>query len=886
MQPSAGPPLVATKLFVPRLRPNRVDRTRLRDQLDQSRHAVRVSAPAGFGKSTLLADWAAASGAPVAWVSLEAADDDPRRFLEYVLASLKKVEAIRWAGTVEYAAGEMAQPIVVEILNAVGDGPSRVTLVLDDYHVIQSQNIHDIVQFIIDHLPPNLTVVIATRSDPPLRLSRMRARNMLTEVRAADLRFSHEEVAKFLNDSMGLQLAAEAVAELEQRTEGWAVGLQMAAITLRGRGSPEDYIAGFTGSNRYVLDYLTDEVLARQPDDVRQFLLETSILGRLSAPLCDAVTGRGDSERILQHLDASNLFLIPLDEVRFWYRYHHLFGTLLQHQLERSADRGRIKELHQRAHDWYLANGLADNAVMHAIAAGDTDRIRAILESQGLIRMLRGDAKAVLQWLDALPAEEIESRINLIVFKAAASILEFRADVGRECVARAEQMLRDDTPPQHRAMTYLTKALLLRNDQRIGEAIDYYKRAVVLVEPGSVWHGVASFELAMGTMATGDLAGTEKALEYSRSLHHRPEMAMTTLLAPCTTAASRFLRGHPDEALAMGKEALAWTERWDPENQSGRAIAAMPYALLADIHRQANDLASAHKFAELGMDHGKRGFRIGYFEAAKSMLAIAEAQNDWETAARLYTEVLRPLIMSVSLNWTLTLEWVYQRVLLRRGERTGSQADIDGVVAAARKANLLEPPYRVRERLLPGFFATDAFLIAARLLVHQGRLDDAAVLLGEILELSLERDSAFTVTEVLIVRALAEAAAGQQDAAVATLQEALEIGARARYVRLFVDEGAALIPIIQRASARSKDQNFTTVVLSGFDVRKVAAEGLSEREVEVLLLIAAGASNSDAARKLFIAPSTVKKHLENIYAKLGVGGRTQAIARARELQLL
>lgn len=872
MQSAGAVPLVATKLFVPRLRPNRVDRSRLRERLDASRHAVLISAPAGSGKSTLLADWAATSGERIAWVSLDSADDDLRRFVGYLLAALRNVEAIGWMEELDAtraAVEEAAHGFLAEVLNAIAESGRAVTLVLDDFHVMESASVHAAVQFILDHLPPNLRLVIASRSDPPLALSRLRARDMLTEVRASDLRFSCDEAADFLNGSMGLSLGQNDVAELERRTEGWAVGLQMAALSLQGRADRAGFVAGFAGSNRYILDYLTDEVLERQSEDVRRFLIETSVLERLSAPLCDAVTGRGGSERILHFLEGSNLFLIPLDDVRYWYRYHHLFGTLLQHQLERVAGREEVALLHRRASDWYLANGFPDQAMSHALAVDDVERALAIFEKHGLLRLVSGDSALMMRWLGALPAGEVGKRINLIVFQATASLMELRIPEALEWIARGEALVTEATPKHEQAMVLVVRATLFRHQNRLDSAVENYERAIKLVEPGTLFHSLTAFELAMATMARGDLILAEKQLVYPRSQHHTPQPNMGTVIAQCVAAAARFLRGHPEDAVPMAEEVFRWFERWDPDNHTGRPLSSLAYSVLALVHRQWNDLQAARRFAETGIEYGKRGYRIGMFESIKARLAIAEVENDWETVERLNAEVARGFIANLNLTWSQSYEWIYRRALLRRGQRTGNRADIERVVREVEGAGLM-----------PSFFATDALLIAARVLVIQERTDDALSLLDELLAFSRERDCVYAVIETLVVRAMVTGD-------VAAMHEALELASRPRFVRLFADEGSAALPLIERALPRLKDREFATQLLGAFDVRKpVSAEGLSEREVEVLALIAAGASNQDAARKLFISPSTVKKHLENIYAKLGVGGRTQAVARARELRLL
>ena len=413
-RPATAPPLdalLATKLYIPAPRPNRVPRPRLTQRLEAgaSGPCTLVSAPAGFGKSTLLSEWIQTSGRSVAWVSLDEGDNDLVRFLCYVVTALQKLHpglgddaltTLRHAQSPDTVAVE---PVLTGLLNEIDALGQDLVLVLDDYHVIETPELHQAVQFLLDRLPPRMHVVIATRVDPPLSLSRLRARGQLAELRARDLRFTSQEAADFLNQAMGLTLSAEDVEALEQRTEGWAVGLQMAALSLQGRTDVEGFIGDFTGSHRYVLDYLTEEVLSRQPEPVRDFLLRSSVLSRLSAPLSAAVTGRDDAQAILERLDATNLFLIPLDDTRTWYRYHHLFGTLLRHQLERQEGRPAVIALHERASEWYSNHGHPEDALEHALAAGAMDRATELVTEHALPRLMRADAGTVIRWIRSLP---------------------------------------------------------------------------------------------------------------------------------------------------------------------------------------------------------------------------------------------------------------------------------------------------------------------------------------------------------------------------------------------------------------------------------------------------------------------------------------------------
>src|SRR5215203_7295125 len=423
---SSAPPLdalLATKLYIPAPRPNRVPRPRLteRMELGTAGPLTLISAPAGFGKSTLLSEWAHPG------------------LGEDALTALRHMQS---------PAPALFEPLLTGLLNDVHALGEDLVLVLDDYHVLESPAIHQAVQFLLDRLPPRLHLVIATRVDPPLPLSRLRARGQLTEIRAQDLRFTSAEAADFLNQAMGLSLSVGDVEALEERTEGWAVGLQMAALSLQGRQDVGHFIEHFTGSNRFVLDYLTDEVVSRQPEPMRDFLLRTSILNRLSAPLCDAVTGRDDGQAVLEELDAANLFLIPLDDNRTWYRYHHLFGTLLRHQLGRKLGQAGVAALHEQASGWYAAHGHPEDALEHALAAGALHRATDLVTEHALPRLMRADAGTVIRWVRSLPLEWVHRRPKLRLSYAWALVAQLKLQEAEEHVREVERALAGAPDPE------------------------------------------------------------------------------------------------------------------------------------------------------------------------------------------------------------------------------------------------------------------------------------------------------------------------------------------------------------------------------------------------------------------------------------------------------
>lgn len=894
---AADAPLLATKLFVPPPRPNRVDRARLRDQLDAARGGTvtLAAAAAGSGKSTLLADWALSAQKRVAWLSLDTSDDAPSRFLGYVIAALRHAGAI--ASLAAFAEASSANPaaidpILMELLNAIAERHAETALVLDDYHVIESESVHHIVQEIIDHIPPNLHLVIASRVDPPLALSRLRARGMLLEIRAADLRFTTDEAARFFNDSMSLGLTDEQVGELEERTEGWAVGLQLAAISLRGRGGTNNFISSFSGSNRYVLDYLTDEVLLRQPEDVRTFLLETSVLTQLSAPLCNAVTGRNDSDRILRLLDAGNLFLIGLDDVRYWYRYHHLFGSLLQHELERSSSAQQIAGLHRRASAWYLANGMPEPALRHAVVARDDDGAVAIVSEYARKHIMAGDGGTVARWISQLPRDRVENDVQLLLLHARALTNLYDLVGARDEVNRAEQVMAAGEREQYAGTILSLRGILEGLTGNLARSIDMLEHAMPLFNEDDFWFSMTSLHLGVTALMVPDLRKGEMYLDRATAFRDQPDGLLTAVVGRCYGGSSALWRGEPDLAMQMAVEANGWIEEWDAKHKTGRPLASLSHMVFADVERMWNNLDRARDFAQQAMEFGKAGFLIGYFEACRALAQIAESQGDWPAAMSAAHEMSRGCRFSGNSHLLGPTQALEYHVVWRRGLVTANHDDVNAVQRWCEEAGLLDVAHW-RERMHPGLYTDAALMIGARVLHHQKRYDEARQLTEALLDEAVRTERVPAQITLLILRSLIEAEVGSPDAAVETMRRSLDLATNPRFLRPFLDEGSVVLPIIERAAPRVADRDFALRVLSAFEVpvkRQPApagvADALSERELEVLQLIAAGASNQAAARKLFVATSTVKKHLENIYAKLGVGGRTQAVARARELHIL
>ena len=915
--------LLTTKLYIPAPRPNRVPRPRLTARMEAGAAGplTLVSAPAGFGKSTLLSEWVHSGGLgrAVAWVSLDEGDDDPLRFLGYVVTALGKVrpglgeDALTLLRHLQNSSAErlgsvlesVLEPVLTGLLNEIHAAGEELVLVLDDYHAVDSPAVHQAVQFLLDRLPPCLHLVLSTRVDPPLHLSRLRARGQLCELRARDLRFTSQEAADFLNQAMGLSLSTADVQALEERTEGWAVGLQMAALSLAGRRDVEAFIAQFTGSHRFVLDYLTDEVLSRQPEPVREFLLRTSILNRLSAPLCDAVTGEAGGRAILETLDAANLFLIPLDDTRTWYRYHHLFGTLLRHQLERQAAAAGVAALHERAGDWYAAHGYPEDALEHALAAGALDRATELISEHALPRLMRADAGTVIRWLRSLPAEWLDRRPELRLTYAWALVCQLELREAEEQMRAAERVIaaagvRIDLDVE------ILRGLLTRTAGRPREAIDLYRSALErLPEDGHFLRGLIFLELAMAWLMLDDLPAAEESLVAAGAANGRAGNTFGVLISEWNLAEIRIAQGRLHEALALARQSLRLAEG---DARGGRPApgAAMAHGILAEIRREWNDLPAAVELAGRAWELGQQGeIANGLLVGSFAMAHVLQSLGDYPGALAALGRAEEIMNRAGQPSFAAIIHTRRAGIQLDQGRSEGNREALEAAGRWLRDSGLLDDGLGLDplgEKLTVIHRRELPYLVAVRVLLAEGETGAALELLAGLAGMAERSGRVRSSIEILVLEALARETQGEGEKALAALRRALALAEPEGFVRIFVDEGPDLAGLIERAAPGATSPDYARRLAEAFGTGRVSAapvhppplletvealaEPLSDREVEVLRLIATGLSNADAGQRLFIAPSTVKKHLENIYAKLGTRNRTQAIARARTAGLL
>jgi LuxR family transcriptional regulator, maltose regulon positive regulatory protein len=906
--------LLATKLYVPGTRPGFVPRPRLADRLEEGlrRELVLVSAPVGSGKTALLADWARRNQRPVAWLSLDSGDNDPARFWRHAAAALDQLRP-GIAGRVDPLLGPpaprsfkgVATAVINEIAAQPGDG--EIVLFLDDYHLIGSQRVHESLAFLLERLPPGLRLVLASRADPPLGLARLRAGAQLAELRGVDLRFTPEEAAALLRRAVGADLPDTAVAALTARTEGWAAGLQLAGLSLRGRADIPGFVAAFSGGHRYVLDYLTGEVLDRQSRHVRAFLLETSVLDRLSGALCDAVTGRNDGQAMLEGIERANLFLVPLDEVRGWWRYHHLFADLLRARL-RHEQPGRAPQLRREAAIWCEEHGLAEEAIGYALA-GDVPAFAAqLIESYfDAFFYLRAEGPMVQRWLAALPADLVGARPRLLLIQAALALLSGRMDEVEALLDAAERVSADFASEPFEPSAGKGASFLVNIPARI--ALDRAYLADL--------RGDGETTATFATRALAEIREGETMLKSH---------------AVATLAMADWLRGRlPEAERGFASSITAWREAGRP----ALALAAWGYRSLGQVQRAQGRLGAAlqtyRQAAEITATL-RQAVAPTAGTAHVGLAEVAYARGELDTALRHVAEGIvrnRELVYTPLLATGLAiLAWIRQA----EGDPGGA---LDAMDEAARlapnpaMASLLNPVPAERARLLvaqgdvaeaarwiqerdlnvddePAYPQECEYLVLARVLLAQHLPGPALTLLDRVHTAAAAQGRVGSVIETRALQALALAAGREESRAMNALAEALTLGYPEGYVRVFADEGAPMHALLSRlvaaqrthgATARTIPIGYLAKVLRAFDLKPARpgtaapavpglAEPLTSREREVLQLLAAGKANRDISDELVVTLDTVKRHVSHILAKLGAANRTEAVARARELDLI
>ena len=879
--------LLTTKLSIPPARQQIVRRRRLIGWLAQQAHTplILVVAAPGFGKTTLLAEWRATltgRDVAVAWVSLDEADNDPAQFWSYIVAALRRSAA-------PHLAPETVSPLrsrhpagltltVAGIINALAASPRDITLILDDYHVISAPAIHESVAYLLEHLPPRLHLILSSRSEPPLPLARLRAHGHFADLRAADLRCTRDEVSAFLQRVMGLQLAPDAVDLLAERTEGWLAGLQLAALALRGRAVPLGELDARLTSARDVEPYLVEEVLSRQLPEVQRFLLDTSVLARLCAPLCDALTEGADSDAMLRRLVDEQLFVIPLDAEGHWYRYHHLFAQVLHSRLRREAPE-REAELCRRASAWHERHGAIPEAVRYALAAGDAERAADLVEAIALPTMWeRGEVATVRGWLDALPAALLYARPRLALAYAHAAVYTHDVATAERIVRRFADAgaIPDDPPPELAAELAFLRAYLSRGKGNLDQSAALAREALRQVPTASLpWRAALTAELGHTYRIACDLPAAERTYEAAAHLAQQSGNAFLAAYVMGCLALIHMGAGRLREAARWCREVIQQTSGMD---DTPAPYAALAYQFLGEVLYEWDELDDAARHAEQAAALVRRvGDTSQLIMVDELLVRLHLARGEHEHARAVFAEADALGGPAPDLpRWKAAIRARWQ---IMTGDLEAAATWASALDAAEFDADLTDSAPRPSEGLLVIERET-----VVRLRLAQGRYAEAAELAEQARAPVEVRGEWGQVITLLALEALAWQGAGDADRALATIERALKLAEPQRYTRLFVDLGAPMEGLLRRAAAYGVAPAYSRRLLTAFRVRPGSRP--TEHELAVLRLVAAGWSNHAIANHLVIAESTVKTHLRRVYAKLGASNRAHASALAREGHLL
>jgi LuxR family maltose regulon positive regulatory protein len=861
------------------------------------RKLTLISAPAGFGKTTLLVDWIHKRKIPAAWFSLGKGDNDPLQFLTYVILGLQTLKAGTGKAPLTMLQSPQPPPVETILINLINDVihiQIDFVLILDDYHLVDSQPVHDMISFLLQNLPEQMHMIIATRSDPPLPLlARLRSQNQMIELRAADLSFTADETADLFNKNLNSQLSAQDIHLLKTRTEGWIAGLQLAALSLQGRKDPSGFLKKFKGDNRYIADYLTEEVLTRQPEHLRNFLLQTSILERLSGPLCDAVTQKNNSRQMLNTLEKANLFVIPLDDERRWYRYHHLFEDLLKQRL-RLQQGDLVSELHRRASQWLAKNGFKNEAVDHAFASQNYTLAAQLIEEIAEIHWDHARESRLLQWLKKLPDELIDADPKLCIFHARELFKSGFPDEAETMLQTAEQLLASTaiSDPKKEALQGRISAIRAYEEMLTGDVsriIHFSKKALKLLpQKDLIWRSVVASNLgfAYTIMGSGDLVKAQQAYSDAKKICEAAGNIYYNIFAGGSLGTVLLWRGRLDEAIDICRQSL------NLANESGifqTGTVGGLYSAMGTIFCERNEFDEGIRLIRKGIELSQQGrepltlaaCRMGLWRALMhradiaGVLKVMQDLNEQASAFRLpywianSISALNALVCLVTGDLKAAVKWAQER----------------GLSIDDKLGNLHELEY----------------LALALILIAQNRLDDADLLLQRLIEDAKAGDRVIMMIDMRLLRALICKRKKDPAAALGELKFALSSAQTGGITSVFVSKGKPMAELLEEIIEVNKhDHDDTKAGFSLSFAKKLLAmikagmppkieslmEPLSQRELEVLYLIAAGLRNREIAEKLFISLNTVKTHTKNINSKLNVNNRTKAIVRAKELGLL
>jgi LuxR family maltose regulon positive regulatory protein len=881
-------PILATKLYKPPLRPNVVPRPHLLARLTAGLHhkLTLIVAPAGFGKTMLVSAWAAGCDRPVVWLSLDTGDNDLIRFLTYLVAALRTMAPQIGAGVLGVLQSPQPPPpapLLTALLNELATLPDPLVLVLDDYHVLEAPAVDQALTFLLEHLPPQLHLVLATREDPQLPLARLRARDQLTELRARDLRFTPAEAAEFLTHGMGLDLAAADIAALETRTEGWIAGLQLAALSLQGQQDIPRFVQSFTGSHHFVLDYLVAEVLQQQPDRVQMFLLRTSILDRLCGPLCDAMLRDTPTsgQATLEYLEHANLFIVPLDDERRWYRYHHLFADLLRQRLHQSSTSSTedalwgVNALHIRASQWYEDHGLELEAFHHAVAAQDIEHAERLIEGAGVPLHFRAGGAPILHWLASLPAAELNARPALWVTYASALMMTGQHTAVEPKLQAAEAALQGSAPDDKtrdlvgRIASLRATVAVIQHD--VATLLAQSRRALEYLPPANLpLRTAAHWTLGHAYQLQGDRAAARRA--YADVITISQSFGASIYTTAATLCLGQVQEADNQLHLAVETYQRVLLLAGDPP----RPMASEAHLGLARIYYQWNDLAAAAQHGHQCVELTRQMDSVDTVATCGVVLArLRLAQGDGLGAVALLAEAA---------------EFVRRHHFgFRLPEVAAAQ-----VLTLLRQGDLAAAAQLTQTHDLP--------LSLARVHLAQGDPSAALAVLAPLRQQAEARGWPDEQLQVLVLEAVALQAQGEMDQAGQRLGEALALAAPEGFIRVFIDEGLPMAQLLAAAATHRVMPDYIGNLLAIFAAEQPAnadnrylppavsaqslIDPLSAREQDVLRLLGTDLTGPEVARALMVSLNTLRTHTKNIYTKLGVNSRRAAVRRAQELDLL
>jgi LuxR family maltose regulon positive regulatory protein len=873
-------PLIKTKVNIPAAPQNMVIREGLTKLVENTttRKVTLISAPAGFGKTTLIADWVQHQNFRTAWFAISPSDNDLNHFLRYLILSLQQaIENPELQRSLEKAIS------IIDIINLFTDQCISLTVVLDDYHWITDQQIHNEIDLFIENLPEYLHLVIATRSDPPLHLARLRARGHLNEIRAADLRFTDSETADYLSAILKNKLSIADVNALTEKTEGWIAGIQMAAISMSTQKDYRSFIKSFTGSNRFIMDFLIEEVLVSQPENIRSFLIQTAILTHFNASLCNHLLKIDNSAEILEQLEKENLFISPLDDERNWYRYHHLFSDLLQQRLQDEID-NRINDLHASASQWYENNGLYSAAIDHALKAKMFEKAEKLISEIAEEKLNLSETNQLLTWIESLPSEILLQNPTLSLYYAWVLLLAGKAPAVIE-----NHLSKFEAQTTIPSIANPIRAYLAAYQGKLADTNSLAQEALKnLPEDALFARSFSSWNFALATLGTGNLPESQRAFEETVQLSLRAGNLMTAVMAYCALAEIAINRGELKTAYQIFQESIHYGK--GNRNQL-LPITGLAYCGMGRIELEWNNRDAAKQHLEDGLALLKNWSETGMLNGLISLAYLSEINGDLKQAEELLREARHIAVHSDTTEMDdILVNANMMKFRIRQGNLDAAQEWLRSrnlVITSERDNNQNNSPGVKRKR-------TIEYLTAARLMIKLEQYPQAFKMLEQLEKKSLEMGMKGILIEIHILKTLAFAGQRNDRAAQKALFEALSLAKNNHYTLSFIEHHDILAPILYEISREGELDAYVQRLLgeipldpeSHLPEEERLIEPLSKREIEILGFIAEGYSNKEIAQQTFISVPTVKRHVTNIHHKLGVKNRTQALNRARQLGII